>query len=130
MTYMAADWPPFFISPLGCGRREIRPAVIQAIRRRSRVCGWNFEEINADFDGVNEAVPDGRRERQAVFMTDELGDLRVGFVECFRAGWKIGAASCGFGHLFQELVGLLELLRSLRGIRCGTFLFVGGPCGL
>ncbi len=130
MKYTAAEWPPFFISVLGCCRSKICPAVIQAIGRRSRVWGWNLECINAHFDGVSATVPDGRSERQAVFVTNELGDLGVGFVECFRAGWKIGAASRGFGHLFQELIGLLELLRRLRGIRCGSFLFFGGLRGL
>ena len=123
---MAAYRPPFVFLGLWRWRREIRLTVIDTIRGDGNVWRWSLRGINADFDGVDEAVANGRCERQAVLVTDDLRDLRVYRVELLCVRGEISPPSGSFGESFQEQIGLFELLRGLAGVCCARFLFARG----
>src|SRR6266849_8420505 len=93
--------------------RYVRPAMIDAIGHRLCVQRSGLWSVDADFDGVDEPIANRRRERQAVFMADELRDPGVCGAEIFFARGEVGAAASRFRHPLQELVGLVELLRCL-----------------
>ena len=71
-------------------------AMIEAVGRCER--GWRLRSANAHFDGVDAAISRWRRERQTVFVTDELCDLSVRGMEFLFGRGEIGAATCGFSH--------------------------------
>ncbi len=114
------------VDPLPRRRCEVSLAMIHPVRGGRIFCGWVLRGVNANLDGMREAIANGRRKRQAVFMTDELRNLRIDGVEFFGVPGEISASARSFGHPLQNLIGLLELLRDLRGICRGNFFLAGG----
>src|SRR3989442_8164473 len=100
--------------------------MIYAVKGARSVCGGFLRGVNANLDGMKEAVTRGRRECQTVFMPDDLRDLRIDGVEFSCVHGEIGAPARSFGHPLQEFVRLFELLRGLRGICRGSFLLASG----
>src|SRR6266446_9397760 len=82
--------------PLPRRWREIRLAMIDPVGS----CEWGrgLRSANAHLDGVDAAISRWRRERQTVFVTDELRDLGVRGMEFLFGRGEIGAATCGFSH--------------------------------
>src|SRR6266852_8466582 len=97
------------VNPLPGRGCEVGLAMVDAISRSLCVRHLGLWSVYADLDGVDEAVANGRRERQAVFMADELRDLGVRGIEFFCVRGKVGAAASRFRHPFQEFAGLFEL---------------------
>ncbi len=114
------------VNPLPGRRCEVSLAMVDAISRSLCVRHLGLWSVYADLDGVDEAVANGRRERQAVFMADELRDLGVHGIEFSCVRGEVGAAAGRFRHLLQEFAGLFELLLCLARLCRRRFLFVAG----
>src|SRR6266571_5209740 len=100
--------------------------MIHAVRGARTVCCGVLRGVNANLDGMKEAVASGRRKCQTVFMADDLRDLRINGVEFFRVHGEVSAPARSFGHPLQELVRRFELLRGWRGVWRGNWLLSGG----
>src|ERR1700674_709827 len=107
---------------LWIGRRsKVRLAMIHAIVGYRWIRRNSGADVHAD--RMNLSVTQYRRECQAIFVTNELRDLRIHCGELFRASRKIGTAAGGSRNSLQQTIRFIKLRRSRSSMIQRGFLF-------
>ncbi len=73
--------------------------MVDTMRRHRSVHRWRRRSIHANFDGVHQAIANGRRERQTVFVPDEFRDFCIHGIEIVFVRWEIRAPAGTLSHL-------------------------------